>query len=158
MLEWNLCSIFAHIIKNSNNVASMNKVKQLPYGVSDFEYVMRENYYYVDKTMYIPQIEAQPNNLMFIRPRRFGKSLLLSMLKTYYDKAKKDQFEEIFGSLWIGKHPTELMGRYQVMHLDFSRIGGSIDELEKKCAMNLSTLFYLSSVIDDVYASIYRTF
>ena len=110
----------------------MNKIKQLPYGVSDFEYVMRENFYYVDKTMYIPQLEAQPNNLMFIRPRRFGKSLLLSMLKTYYDKAKKDQFEEIFGSLWIGKHPTELMGRYQVMHLDFSRIGGSIDELEKK--------------------------
>ena len=110
----------------------MNKIKQLPYGVSDFEYVMRENFYYVDKTMYIPQLEAQPNNLMFIRPRRFGKSLLLSMLKTYYDKAKKDQFEEIFGSLWIGKHPTPLMGRYQVMHLDFSQIGGSIDELEKK--------------------------
>ena len=110
----------------------MNKIKQLPYGVSDFEYLMRENFYYVDKTMYIPQLEAQPNNLMFIRPRRFGKSLLLSMLKTYYDKAKKDQFEEIFGSLWIGKHPTPLMGRYQVMHLDFSQIGGSIDELEKK--------------------------
>ena len=110
----------------------MNKIKQLPYGVSDFEYVMRENFYYVDKTMYIPQLEAQPNNLMFIRPRRFGKSLLLSMLKTYYDKAKKDQFEEIFGSLWIGKHPTPLMGRYQVMHLDFSQIGGSIYELEKK--------------------------
>ena len=110
----------------------MNKIKQLPYGVSDFEYVMRENFYYVDKTMYIPQLEAQPNNLLFIRPRRFGKSLLLSMLKTYYDKAKKDQFEEIFGSLWIGKHPTPLMGRYQVMHLDFSQIGGSIDELEKK--------------------------
>ena len=82
--------------------------------------------------MYIPALEEQPRNLMFIRPRRFGKSLLLSMLKTYYDKAKKDQFEELFGSLWIGKHPTELMGRYQVMHLDFSRIGGSIDELEKK--------------------------
>ena len=110
----------------------MNKIKQLPYGVSDFEYVMRENFYYVDKTMYIPILEEQPNYLMFIRPRRFGKSLLLSMLKTYYDKAKKDQFEEIFGSLWIGKHPTPLMGRYQVMHLDFSQIGGSIDELEKK--------------------------
>ena len=110
----------------------MNKIKQLPYGVSDFESVIRDNLYYVDKTMYIPQLEAQPNNLMFIRPRRFGKSLLLSMLKTYYDKAKKDQFEEIFGSLWIGKHPTPLMGRYQVMHLDFSQIGGSIDELEKK--------------------------
>ena len=77
-------------------------------------------------------LEEQPRNLMFIRPRRFGKSLLLSMLKTYYDKAKKDQFEEIFGSLWIGKHPTPLMGRYQVMHLDFSQIGGTIDELEKR--------------------------
>ena len=110
----------------------MNKIKKLPYGVSDFEYVMRGNYYYVDKTMYIPLIEDQPNYLMFIRPRRFGKSLLLSMLKTYYDKAKKDQFEELFGSLWIGSHPTELMGRYQVMHLDFSQIGGTIDELEKK--------------------------
>ena len=110
----------------------MNKIKQLPYGVSDFESVIRDNLYYVDKTMYIPMLEAQPNNLMFIRPRRFGKSLLLSMLKTYYDKAKKDQFEEIFGSLWIGKHPTPLMGRYQVMHLDFSQIGGTIDELEKR--------------------------
>ena len=109
-----------------------SKIKQLPYGVSDFEYVIRENFYYVDKTMYIPQIEAQPNALMFIRPRRFGKSLLLSMLKTYYDKAKKDQFQEIFGSLWIGQHPTPLMGRYQVMHLDFSQIGGTIDELERR--------------------------
>ena len=110
----------------------MNKIKQLPYGVSNFESVIRDNLYYVDKTMYIPMLEEQPRNLRFMRPRRFGKSLLLSMLKTYYDKAKKDQFEEIFGSLWIGKHPTPLMGRYQVMHLDFSQIGGSIDELEKK--------------------------
>ena len=110
----------------------MSTIKQLPYGVSDFEYIMRNNFYYVDKTMYIPQIEAQPNALMFIRPRRFGKSLLLSMLKTYYDKARKEQFQEIFGSLWIGQHPTPLMGRYQVMHLDFSQIGGTIDELEKK--------------------------
>ena len=110
----------------------MNKIKQLPYGVSDFESVIRDNLYYVDKTMYIPMLEEQPRNLMFIRPRRFGKSLLLSMLKTYYDKAKKDQFEEIFGSLWIGKHPTPLMGRYQVMHLDLSQIGGTIDELEER--------------------------
>ena len=110
----------------------MSEVKQLPYGVADFETVMKDNLYYVDKTMYIPLLEEQPHNLMFIRPRRFGKSLLLSMLRTYYDKAKKDQFEEIFGSLRIGKHPTPLMGRYQVMHLDFSQIGGTIDELEKK--------------------------
>ena len=129
----------------------MTKVKQLPYGVADFEYVMKENCYYVDKTMYIPLLEAQPNNLMFIRPRRFGKSLLLSMLKTYYDKAKKDQFEEIFGSLWIGKHPTPLMGRYQVMHLDFSQIGGTIDELEKKFDQYLRFMLnnFVRKYVDD---------
>ncbi|MGN0257590.1 MAG: ATP-binding protein [Bacteroides sp.] len=116
----------------------MGTIKQLPYGVSDFESVMKDNLYYVDKTMYIPLLEDQPRNLMFIRPRRFGKSLLLSMLKTYYDKAKKDEFQEIFGSLWIGKHPTPLMGRYQVMHLDFSQIGGTIDELDRKFDKYLS--------------------
>ena len=110
----------------------MSHVKQLPYGISDFETVMQDGLYYVDKTMYIPLLEDQPRNLMFIRPRRFGKSLLLSMLKTYYDKAKKDQFEELFGSLWIGQHPTPLMGRYEVMHLDFSQIGGTIDELPRR--------------------------
>ena len=110
----------------------MSHVKQLPYGISDFETVMQDGLYYVDKTMYIPLLEDQPRNLMFIRPRRFGKSLLLSMLKTYYDKAKKDKFEELFGSLWIGQHPTPLMGRYEVMHLDFSQIGGTIDELPRR--------------------------
>ena len=110
----------------------MSHVKQLPYGISDFETVMQDGLYYVDKTMYIPLLEDQPRNLMFIRPRRFGKSLLLSMLKTYYDKAKKDTFEELFGSLWIGQHPTPLMGRYEVMHLDFSQIGGTIDELPRR--------------------------
>ena len=121
----------------------MSKVKQLPYGIADFETVMKDNLYYVDKTRYIPMLEEQPRNLMFIRPRRFGKSLLLSMLKTYYDKAKKDQFEEIFGSLWIGKHPTPLMGKYQVMYLDFSQIGGTIDELPKRFDQ------YLSMQLDD---------
>ena len=115
----------------------MTKVKKLPYGIADFETVMKDNLYYVDKTMYIPLIEEQPNYLMFIRPCRFGKSLLLSMLKTYYDKAKKDQFEEIFGSLWIGKHPTPLMGRYQVMHLDFSSIGDRIEQLRKELDAHL---------------------
>ena len=63
----------------------MLEPKRVPYGVSDFERVIRENQYYVDKTMYIPLLENQPDNLIFIRPRRFGKSLFLSMLETYYD-------------------------------------------------------------------------
>ena len=121
----------------------MSKVKQLPYGIADFETVMKDNLYYVDKTRYIPMLEEQPRNLMFIRPRRFGKSLLLNMLKTYYDKAKKDGFQVIFGSLWIGKHPTPLMGKYQVMYLDFSQIGGTIDELPKRFDQ------YLSMQLDD---------
>ena len=78
------------------------EAKRVPYGVSDFLRVIRENQYYVDKTMYIPLLEAQPDNLIFIRPRRFGKSLFLSMLEAYYDCKLKDQFQEIFGGLWIG--------------------------------------------------------
>ncbi|MGN0225623.1 MAG: ATP-binding protein [Prevotella sp.] len=138
----------------------MNEIKQLPYGVSDFEYVMRDNLYYVDKTMYIPILEDQPNYLMFIRPRRFGKSLLLSMLKTYYDKARKAEFEEIFGSLWIGKHPTPLMGRYQVMHLDFSRIGGTIDQLPEKfdVYLRLSLDDFMDKYRDDYPSHIVEQF
>ena len=70
----------------------MIEAKRVPYGVSDFLRVIRENQYYVDKTMYIPLLEAQPDNLIFIRPRRFGKSLFLSMLEAYYDCKINNKF------------------------------------------------------------------
>ena len=108
-----------------------NKVKRVPYGVSDFVNVMERNQYYVDKTMYIPILEQQADNLFFIRPRRFGKSVFLSMLHAYYDCRTKDKFGQWFGNLWIGSHPTPNQGRYQVLHLDFSQVGGSIDKLEE---------------------------
>lgn len=85
--------------------------------------------YYVDKTMYIPMLEDQDANLIFIRPRRFGKSLFLSMIAAYYDIALKSRFDELFGNLYISSHPTSEQGRYQVLWLDFSRIGGTIDEM-----------------------------
>ena len=110
----------------------MIEAKRVPYGVSDFLRVIRENQYYVDKTMYIPLLEAQPDNLIFIRPRRFGKSLFLSMLEAYYDCKLKDQFQEIFGGLWIGSQPTPQQGKYQVLTLDFSQVGGNIDNLEER--------------------------
>ena len=107
-------------------------MKRIPYGVSDFVYVMEQNCYYVDKTMYLPMLEDCSNHLFFIRPRRFGKSAFLSMLHAYYDCRTKHCFQRWFGSLWIGTHATPLQGRYQVLHLDFSQVGGTIEHLEEK--------------------------
>ena len=112
-------------------------MKRLPYGINDFEAVIEQNQYYVDKTMYLPLLENQPSNIFFIRPRRFGKSIFLSMLHAYYDCSKKEKFQTLFGDLWVGKHPTPLQGKYQVLHLDFSYVGGSIDKLEENFDMYL---------------------
>ena len=110
----------------------MEAIKEIPYGMSNFTDVIEQNRYYVDKTMYLPLLEDQANYLIFIRPRRFGKSLFLDMLRSYYDLSRKDDFQKLFGDLWIGKHPTPLQGKYQILYLDFSKIGGSIDELSKR--------------------------
>lgn len=114
------------------------QVKQVPYGVADFVTVIEQNLYYVDKTMFIPELEKQPRNLFFIRPRRFGKSIFLSMLYSYYDCTQSHKFQSLFGNLWIGQHPTPLQGKYQVLFLDFSQITGNIDKLETKFNSYLS--------------------
>ena len=114
------------------------QVKQVPYGVADFATVIEQNLYYVDKTMFIPELEKQPRNLFFIRPRRFGKSMFLSMLYSYYDCTQSHKFQSLFGNLWIGQHPTPLQGKYQVLFLDFSQITGNIDKLETKFNSYLS--------------------
>lgn len=109
----------------------MENVKRIPYGVSDFVDIIKRNQYYVDKTMYIPKLEEEADSLFFIRPRRFGKSLLLSMMCAYYDINQSDRFEELFGKLWIGSHPTPYQGKFQVLFLDFSKIGGDIKDLKE---------------------------
>lgn len=114
------------------------QVKLVPYGVADFATVIEQNLYYVDKTMFIPELEKQPRNLFFIRPRRFGKSIFLSMLYSYYDCTQSHKFQSLFGNLWIGQHPTPLQGKYQVLFLDFSQITGNIDRLETKFNSYLS--------------------
>ena len=119
-----------------------SNVKELSYGIQDFATIVEQNIYYVDKTMYIPELEKQARNLFFIRPRRFGKSIFLSMLHAYYDCRTKDKFQQWFGDLWIGQHPTPNQGRYQVLHLDFSQVGGSIEKLEE----NFN--FYLNAALD----------
>ena len=106
-------------------------VKQIPNGVSNFVTIREQNLYYVDKTMYLPMLEDEARNLFCIRPRRFGKSLLLSMLRAYYDVKMQDKFQSLFGDLWIGSHPTPWRGKYQILFLDFSKIGGDISSLRE---------------------------
>lgn len=94
---------------------------KFPYGICDFRKIVTKGYYYCDRTDRIPKLEKHEYAL-FLRPRRFGKSLLLSMLANYYDIARKDQFDEIFGKLKIGKNPTSLRNQFLVLEWDFSCI------------------------------------
>lgn len=91
----------------------------IPYAVADFAEMRERGFYYVDKTDYIPGLEDYKAPV-FLRPRRFGKSLLISMLAHYYDRTKASRFEELFGGTWIGEHPTQEHNRYLVIRYDFS--------------------------------------
>ena len=96
--------------------------EQLPYGVKDFKRIRLENRYYVDKTAFIRKMENRADFLFFVRPRRFGKSLLCETLRCYYDVAEKANFDRLFGGLDIGKNPTANANRYFVLSLDFSQV------------------------------------
>ncbi|TVS02620.1 MAG: AAA family ATPase [Rhodobacteraceae bacterium] len=105
---------------------------QFPYGISDFATLIREGYFYQDRTDRIPLLEATGRQLVFIRPRRFGKSLLLSMLEHYYDLNRADEFDALFGGLAIGQKPTPLRNQYLILRWDFSLIQaqGEIRDIE----------------------------
>ena len=79
---------------------------KIPYGVSDFKTIRNEGLYYVDKTRFLAQLEERDRFVFFVRPRRFGKSLFISMMQCYYDRREKANFEKLFGGLWLGEHPT----------------------------------------------------
>jgi hypothetical protein len=106
---------------------------KFPYGLRNFYDLITENYFYVDRTNHIRVIEDYGRELIFLRPRRFGKSLLLSMLENYYDLAKAEEFERLFGHLAIGKNPTPKHNQYFVMTWDFSLVKaqGDIIVIEK---------------------------
>ena len=104
---------------------------QIPYGIMDFRRLRNEGYYYVDKTQYLAQMEARDSFIFFVRPRRFGKSLFISMMESYYDINQKKDFKKLFGDLWIGKHPTRNANRFMTLKLDFSKVGGTGEALER---------------------------
>lgn len=126
--------------------------KRLPYGIPDYTWIKSQNRYCTDKTMYIPKMEEAGDFLYLIRPRRFGKSVFLTMLQAYYDIEKKESFHETFKDTWIEKNPTDGLGKYQVLYFDFSRAAAGMGDLEE----NFNN--YCNGVIDDFiqrYANYY---
>ena len=108
-------------------------MKRIPYGISSFEKIQTENYYYFDKTKFIEIIENYGSAYhFFLRPRRFGKSLFVSMLHHYYDIKQKENFESLFGDTYIGKNPTPKRNSYPILRYNFSMVKtfGSIEQIE----------------------------
>lgn len=104
-------------------------IKGIPYGVSDYEVITRDNLYYVDKTRFIPLIEQVARYFFLIRPRRFGKSLMLSVLESYYDINNTDRFEELFGERYIYQHPTDLRAKFLILRFNFSGVNPALSQL-----------------------------
>ena len=102
---------------------------KMPYGISNYEKIVNDGYYYVDKTMYIEKLEKLPEtSIIFLRPRKFGKTLFTSVLENYYDKDKADKFEKLYGSKYIGKNPTKLRNSYCILRFNFSGINTETEE------------------------------
>lgn len=123
----------------------MERIKRLPIGISDFKTLQKGKKYLVDKTMYLPKMEEIANFLFLIRPRRFGKSLFLSMVADYYDCENTD-LEEEFSDTWIGDHPLDGKGKFQVLQYDFSQVLDKIENLEDDfntyCCLCLNSFLY----------------
>ena len=104
-------------------------MRKLPTGISNYERLIEENYIYVDKTMYIEKLEnLSDSTIMFLRPRKFGKTLFTSTLENYYDVSKINKFEELFGNTYIGKNPTKNKNSYHILRFNFSGIDSNTVE------------------------------
>ena len=104
-------------------------LKKMPYGISNYEKIVNDGYYYVDKTMYIEKLENLPEtSIMFLRPRKFGKTLFTSVIENYYDKKKEDKFELLYKDTYIGKNPTKNKNSYCILRFNFSGIDTETEE------------------------------
>ena len=151
----------------------VNKLKRLPSGISDYEKLITNDYYYIDKTEYVEKLENYPNpNIMFLRPRKFGKTLFTSTLENYYDIKKQDKFDILFGETYIGKNPTKLKNSYHVLKFNFSgintetiestmsgfkrEVASSIDLFVKK--YNLDFFVNMDSEAEDILDNLIKAF
>ena len=108
-------------------------MKKLPYGISNYEELITDGYIYVDKTPYIEKLEnLAEKRIMFLRPRKFGKTLFTSTLENYYDIKKQDKFKELYKDTYIGKNPTKLKNKYHILRFNFSGIDTSTGETTMK--------------------------
>ena len=111
-------------------------MKKIPYGQADYKNIKENNYYFIDKTKFIEKLEnLNERYLIFLRPRRFGKSLFISMLHYYYDKHYKDDFKTLYGDTYIGKNPTKEVNKYLIMRFNFSGI--DVNDVEESLRINL---------------------
>lgn len=117
------------------------EAKNIPYGLTDFARIRKDNYYYVDKTQYIPLIERAAPYFFLIRPRRFGKSLLINVLTWYYDINRKDRFEEVFGGCRIADTPTAEQGKYLILSFNFSDVNPMPDKVFESFEQHCSFRF-----------------
>ena len=124
--------------------------KRIPYGMMNFVDVRKDDCYFVDKTRFIPAMEQANKFFFFIRPRRFGKSLTISMLKHYYDVLQKDKFEQLYGGLYIGQHPTEERNSYLIIHLNFAVVNAELNNYRSSLDAHCNTVF---NFFCDVYAA-----
>ena len=125
------------------------KRKRIPYGMMNFIDVREDNCYYVDKTHYIPLIENANKYFFYIRPRRFGKSLTISMLRHYYNILEADKFEKWYGDLYIGKHPTPERNSYLIIYLNFAVVNAELKSYRESLDAHCNTEF---NFFCDVYA------
>jgi len=114
-----------------------HELKGIPYGIADFKDFRIKNLFYVDKTRFIRNIEEKGSFLFFIRPRRFGKSLFLSMLEYYYDIQRKDQFDFLFNGADIHQNPTKEKNKYLVLKFNFSAVEAKKDSIERAFFCNV---------------------
>ena len=127
----------------------MENTRPILYGVADYAEIRRANAWFIDRTAKIRDLEGT-RYAVFLRPRRFGKSLLISMLHAYYDVNFADRFEEFFGGTDIGANPTDERGRYLVLYFDFSAVSNEVAEVQRK----FNTY---ASLCCDTFARNYRT-